>query len=138
VGAVVAVGAGTNGTTVKRIPAVVAVAVGVRVAVLAAALPGFVAVGPLGWGVAVATGPPPPTVTVTSFVAVPPHPVAVSLYVVVVVGLAHRDPGDPTSPKPPGLSTTDLTSGPLVPFLTSPQLNCTCCPAVIVLGEAVK
>jgi hypothetical protein len=57
---------------------------------------------------------------------------------VVVVGLAHREPGEPTSPNPPGLSTTEPTNGPLAPLVTGPQLSSTCCPLLIELGEAVK
>ena len=78
-----------------------------------------------------------PTVTVTCFVLVPPQPVPFNVYVVVLVGFTTREPGEPTSPKP-GSRVTDLTNGPVVPFVTPPQLSVTEAPAEIELGLATK
>ena len=69
--------------------------------------------------------------TVTVFRVVPPQPVAVRVYVVVVGGLTVVEPGVPTPPTPGSIDA-------LVALSTLPQFNVDDWPAVIVPGLAVK
>ncbi len=71
------------------------------------------------------------TATLTCRRVVPPQPVAVSVKVVVPPGLTFVEPGVPTPPMPGSMDA-------LVAFDTAPQESVVDCPAVIVLGLALK
>lgn len=71
------------------------------------------------------------TVTVTCFVTVPPQPVAVKEYVVVLAGLTERLPGAGIPPMFWSMLADDA-------FVTAPQASVVASPALIGLGEAVN
>ena len=71
------------------------------------------------------------TTMVTCFLAVPPQPVAVSVYVRVVPGLTVLEPGVGTPPMSGSIAA-------LVALVTAPQLSVLDWPTVIVLGLTVK
>ena len=71
------------------------------------------------------------TTMVTCFLTVPPQPVAVSVYVLVVPGLTVLEPGVGTPPMSGSITA-------LVALVTAPQLSVLDWPAVIVLGLAAK
>jgi hypothetical protein len=71
-----------------------------------------------------------PTDTVTWLCLVPPGPVAVRLYVVVLPGLTETEPDVPTEPTPLSIDTE-------VAFVTD-QLKVVEFPAMMVVGDAEK
>lgn len=71
------------------------------------------------------------TVTVTWRETTPPQPLAVRVYMVVVVGLITMDPGVPMPPMPWSMSARSAS-------VTAPQLSVTASPGATALGLASK